>query len=130
MEVLTKTQFSDTITPKFQKLPPFLTKKLEEAVIKAHMKKHNNVDTAKEKLEKAERKRQEKLDEKMAKLVERKQWIENAQVRVENAKATKIELHSQIYEYKHSQVDQRVKEQISQKVMRGRIMGTIKVEQA
>jgi hypothetical protein len=37
MEVLSQTQFAK-LSPKFHKLPPFLAKKLEEAIVKAATK--------------------------------------------------------------------------------------------
>jgi hypothetical protein len=39
MEVLSNTQFAK-ISPKFHKLPPFLAKKLEEAIVKAATQPH------------------------------------------------------------------------------------------
>jgi len=38
MEVLSQTQFAK-LSPKFNKIPPFLAKKLEEAIVKAASKK-------------------------------------------------------------------------------------------
>jgi len=56
MDILKTTQFAH-ISPETQNLPPFLAKKLEEAIVKAFLKKHNDNNKLEEKLQKADQKR-------------------------------------------------------------------------
>jgi len=60
MEVLKQTQFAK-ISSKFDKLPPFLAKKLEQAIVEAAAKESKTQAKIALKMKKAEEKRNEQL---------------------------------------------------------------------
>ncbi len=76
MEVLAKTQFSGAISPKFRDIDPFIVKKLEEAIMKGYEKKYMGKVLLEEKLQKAQKRREEQMKTMINKLTKRNQHLE------------------------------------------------------
>ena len=80
MDIFRNTQFAH-LAPEKDQMPPFLARKLEEAIAKAYLKKHNNKEKLDEKLRRAEQKRQEKLSEQKIRLIQHFDKVQEAQDR-------------------------------------------------
>ena len=83
MEVLSKTQFSELVSQCVEDMNPFIVKKLEEAIIRAYQKKYQGESRLSDKLERAQKRRNEQMDAMISKLASRNKYLEGTVQRLE-----------------------------------------------
>ena len=129
MDALRTTQFAH-ITPDTENLPPFLAKKLEEAIVKAYLKKQNDKTRLEDKLRRAELKRQEKLSQQKIRLIQHFDKVQQAHTRKINSVCTYKELAEQVLQTKLELAAQKAIEKKEQIKLHAQQMGTQKVNNA
>jgi len=99
MDTFKHTQFA-FMSPNTQGLPSFLVKKLEQSIVQQAMKKQLTKDKLEMKLEKAEKARQEKNSEKLAKVQGHNERVAEIKVQELSKRLELMELRQKMLEKK------------------------------
>lgn len=130
MEVLQTTQFAH-VSPLKRGLPLFLVKKLEKAIVDAHLNaKKNSKQVLEDKMLKAQRIREENQSMKAIKVMNHNNRVDQTQIKQVEKQINTNELQQQILSTKLEIAALQAKEHIQKQLLKAQQMGTARVNQA